>query len=152
MIVFITNRNRGAGTGEGSTTALVSILIGLVVYNIVLAVLLLAGLKSRVYQAFIIIVDALIAPVVYWASGGLNLLMLGAGLLPTVIATLRFGRGFGFAVALLIGVTSLGITAITGVTGAEAGGLPISIGLLILTPRRAALHIGFRSRWALLST
>src|SRR5258708_21850806 len=128
MIVFITNRNRGAGTGEGSTTALVSILIGLVVYNIVLAVLLLAGLKSRVYQAFIIIVDALIAPVVYWASGGLNLLMLGAGLLPTVIATLRFGRGFGFAIALLIGATSLGITAVTGVTGAEAGGPPVRIG------------------------
>src|ERR1700750_1943338 len=77
VIVFITNRNRGASDGS-----LIPILIGLVVYNAILAVILLVGLKSRPVQAIIVVADALVAGLLYWGTGGQNLILLGAGLLP----------------------------------------------------------------------
>lgn len=48
-----------------------------------------------------LVIDSLYAGVLFWASNGEPLLLIGAGLLPVVNGALRIGGGYGLGVALL---------------------------------------------------
>jgi signal transduction histidine kinase len=91
------------------------IVIGVIIaYNVGLAILYIIGIKNNILRLVTLIADMIVAVVVYYASGSVAPLLIGAGLLPVAVGALRFGMFQGIGVAIATGLSALLVALITG--------------------------------------
>jgi signal transduction histidine kinase len=130
LILLITSRDV-----TGSVVSAQGVVLSIVVasmYNLLLAALILVGLSSKLVDSVSAIGDTVLALLFFWASGGSPLVLLGAGLLPTIVTSLRMGQVVGLSVAMMLAVLGFIFTAIAGGIGNRGAVLILTALFLLL--------------------
>ncbi len=110
------------------TEVLVAVLAA--IYSIFVGALLALDVSDRVVRPLTLGGDMLLALLFFWVSNGSPLIMIGASLFPIIIASLRYGRVVGLLTTALIGLSAIGLAALTQTNGQWFA--PLLTGLLFL--------------------
>ncbi len=133
LIALASGRDLTLTGGDVSSQAMSFAIVAAVVYNLLLAVLLLLRLSWEVLKLVTLMGDAGLAVLFFWASGGSPLLLVGIGLFAVIVATLHYGRTSGLLITVLIAILSFATQVMMGQFAGHATALLIGVVFLFLT-------------------
>ncbi|HLY27612.1 MAG TPA: GAF domain-containing sensor histidine kinase [Aggregatilineales bacterium] len=118
--------------GSNATTALPATLIGVVFYNLLVALILLVGGRGPLINAGTVVLDMVAAVALFEASGSSPVMLVGAGLLPVVIGTRRYRAAVGVVIIALLAAGCLALAFLTGTLSTTFGSILASLLFLAL--------------------
>ncbi len=89
------------------------------VYNLLVAMVLWLGAPQAWFGGITLMLDGVLSAATFWAAGADPMVMVGAGLLPVVTASVRFGWPVGVGVSFAVSLADVFIYFLTVPNGAD---------------------------------